>query len=108
MATYSSHDSDVEVSLGQTDQQSSTADPYQPRQRVIVFKDEPIPGATLAYYGVIIRLLTQSVRRNQVSPDLWQYRVYVPYFHKCLDVNARDMYSTGGLDLSELPIDEHG
>lgn len=43
---------------------------YSPRQRVIVFKECPVSGATLGYCGTIIRVRTRSICRHASDPGL--------------------------------------
>ena len=74
--------------------------PYRPGQRCVVFKDDPVSGATLGYHGTIVRLLTRSIRRYPDVPDLWYYRVFVPALNRKVDVAAQNLFVTGEIDQS--------
>ena len=63
-------------------------------------------GATLGYCGTIIRVRTGSICRHASDPGFWMYRVYVPFFQACMDVAARNLFPTGGLDLAKLPVED--
>lgn len=86
--------------------ESDVRELYSPRQRVIVFKECPVSGATLGYCGTIIRVRTGSICRHASDPGLWKYRVFVPFFQACMDVAARNLFPSGRLDLAKLPVDD--
>ncbi|MGQ9563169.1 MAG: hypothetical protein ACUVQH_12345 [Thermogutta sp.] len=85
---------------------SDVGELHSPRQRVIVFMECPVSGATLGYCGTIIRVQTRSICRHASEPGLWTYRVFVPFFQACMDVAARNLFPSGGLDLAKLPVEE--
>ncbi len=80
-----------------------TGDHLHPRQRVVAFKDCHVSGATIGYHGTIVARSNSSVRLHPERPDLWEYRVYIPYFgHEC-QVPARDLLPTGDHDCQDDP-----
>ena len=75
---------------------------FKPGQSVIVCLDDPESGATLGYYGTIIRIFGKSKTQFPNQPQHWYYRVEVPYLNKKIDVPARMLLSTENLGRSEF------
>lgn len=68
---------------------------FDPGQYVIVCEQDPESGRTLGYYGTIVRVLANSKIRNPESPNLWRYRVSVPYMQRELVAAGISLVSTG-------------
>jgi hypothetical protein len=80
----------------------------RPHERVVVIAEDPTSGATIGYYGTIVRLHTSSLRLNPGSPAQWTYSVFVQRLQKCVDVVATSLFATGQISNVDIPaeIDE--
>lgn len=77
----------------------------QPRERVVIFKDDPSSGATLGYYGTVLDIHTSSIQRHPDSPEHWSYTVLIYGSGDRVDVVAGDLFAPGMMNFDHLPPD---
>ncbi len=79
-------------------------------ERVVVVAEDPASGATIGYYGTVIRLHTSSLRLHPSSPERWTYSVFVQRLQDCIDVVATSLFATGQMSnnlCSEVDASDH-
>ncbi len=74
----------------------------QPHEKVVVIAEEPTSGATLGYYGRIVRVHTSSMRLHPNGPSQWTYSVFVRSLQDSIDVVATSMFATGEVVNADL------
>ncbi|MEO8268736.1 MAG: hypothetical protein ABI557_03385 [Aureliella sp.] len=79
---------------------------FSSQQRVIVCrKEDSDPTETLGYYGVVVRILAEAKIRYPEQPDMWDYRVFVPFLNRKVTVPGRILVATGILGDSMDDLD---
>src|SRR5690348_15892662 len=72
-------------------------------QLEIWFKDAPAMGATVGYYGTIVRILHSSMLRSPSRPDFWLYRVFIPDLDRHFDLPLSELCLTADSDPPKPP-----
>jgi hypothetical protein len=67
----------------------------QPGQRVAVFPTDAASGATLGYYGTVVKVFFQTVRAHPSDPSRWMYGVYVPAIRDEVELKGGDVVALG-------------
>jgi hypothetical protein len=77
----------------------------QPNERVVVIAEDQGSGATIGYYGTVVRVHTSSMRHYPSNPALWKYSVHVENLQDCIDVAATSLFATGEVSDAGLPCE---
>ena len=67
-------------------------------QRALYFPEDLASGATIGYHCTVVECLHASSQLNPTRPDLWLYRVFVPYLKKYVVVPSRDLFGLADID----------